>query len=184
MRKVEKLANRPNHLLIHPRLFTTAGGPKTMRSKTLAWAVIKELSEELAAAETDQERAEVTKEQENVGILLAFLWASEQGLLTPVRLSDMRESPPLNHQCELIVGKLHSPATPAAGRTLDSASGLAVATHSPMLSMQKTEATRLQERAEDKSAKSLIRNLLPSQQALSAKLCTHTCKKSQLCKIS
>jgi hypothetical protein len=41
-----------------------------------------------------------------------------------------------------------------------------------MLSMQKTEATRLQERAEDKSAKLRIRNLLPSQQALFTKLCT------------
>jgi hypothetical protein len=143
-----------------------------MRSKALAWAVIKELSEELAAAETDQERAEVTKEQENVGTLLAFLWASEQGLLTPVALLDMQESPHLNHQCKLIVRKIRSPATPAAGTSLDSASGLAVATHSLMLSMQKTEATRLKERAEDKSAKLLIRNLLPNQQALFTKLCT------------
>jgi hypothetical protein len=171
--EVDKLANRPNHLFIHPRLFTKAGGPKTMRSKTLAWAIIKELSEEFAAAETVQERTEVTEEQENVGTLLAFLWASEQGLLTPVTLSDMPESPHLNHQCELIVKKIRSPAiTPAAGTSLDSASGLAVATHSLMLSMQKTEATRLKERAEDKSAKSLIRNLSPSQQALFTKLCT------------
>jgi hypothetical protein len=87
--EVDKLANRPNHLFIHPRLFTKAGGPKAMRSKTLVWAVIKELLEELTAAETDQERARVTEEQENVGILLAFLWASEQGLLTPVALLDM-----------------------------------------------------------------------------------------------
>ncbi len=69
--EVDKLTNRPSHLLIHPPLFTKTGRPKAMRSKTLAWAIIKELSEELAAAETDQERAEVTKEQENVGILLA-----------------------------------------------------------------------------------------------------------------
>ena len=38
--------------------------------------------------------------------------------------------------------------------------------------MQKAETTRLQERAEDKSAKSLIRNLSPVQQALFTKLCT------------
>jgi hypothetical protein len=71
--EVNKLTNRPNHLLIHPQLFTKAGGPKATRSKTLAWAIIKELSKELTAAKTDQERAKVTKEQENVGILLAFL---------------------------------------------------------------------------------------------------------------
>ncbi len=61
---------------------------------------------------------------------------------------------------------------PKAGTSLDSASGLAVAAHSLMLSMQQTETTRLRERAEDKSAKSLMRNVSPRQQSLFTKLCT------------
>lgn len=48
-----------------------------MRFKQLAWALIKQLTQELTAAETKQERAEVWEEQKHVGFLLAFLWASE-----------------------------------------------------------------------------------------------------------
>jgi hypothetical protein len=165
------LEKRPNHLFVHPRIFTRADGPKSMRSKVLAWAIIQQKKEELASAGSAQEKSDVEEEQENLGVLLAFLWASEKGLLTPVTLSDMEESPHLNHQCELIVTKIRAPTAPQAG-TLNTASGLAVATHSLMLSMQNTENTRIKERAEDKSAKSLIRNLSPSQQALFTRLCT------------
>jgi hypothetical protein len=164
------LDKRPNHLFVHPRIFTRADGPKSIRSKTLAWATIKQKKEEVAGAGSEQEKSDVEEEQENLGVLLAFLWASEKGLLTPVALSDMEESPHLNHQCELIVNKIRAPAAPQAG--LNTASGLAVATHSLMLSMQNTENTRIKERAEDKSAKSLIRNLSPRQQALFTRLCT------------
>ena len=176
--EVDTLADRPNHLFIHPRIFTKADGPKTMRSKKLASAIVQQLTEELNAADTEQERTEAREEQENVGILLAFLWASEQGLLTPVTLTDMPESPHLNHQCELIAKKIRTPVTPQAGTSLDAASGLAVATHSLMLSMQKSETTRLQERADDKKAKSLIRNLTSKQQALFTRLCTDHMKRA------
>jgi hypothetical protein len=170
--ELDTLADRPNHLFIHPRMFTKADGPKTMRSKELAWALVTHLNEALTKAGTNEEQAEARAEQDHVEILLAFLWASENGLLTQVTLSDMPDSPHLNHQCELILKKIREQKTTPTGTSLDSASGLAVATHSLMLSMQKTETTRLQERAEDKSAKSLIRNLSPRQQELFVRLCT------------
>jgi hypothetical protein len=171
--EVDTLDGMPNHIFVHPRIFTrTDGRIRTARSKDLAWDIIKQIAEELNNATTDKERADVAKEQDNVEVLLAFLWASERGLLSPVTLGDMEESPHLNHQCELILNKIWTPVKPQAGNYLDSASGLALATHSLMISMQNTETTRLQERAEDKSAKSLIRNLLPRQQALFTKLCT------------
>jgi hypothetical protein len=107
--EVDTLTNRPNHIFVHRRIFTKAKGPKTMRSRQLDWALIRQLTGELTAADTEQERTEVREEQENVGILLAFLWASEQGLLNPVTLLDMPESPHLNHQCELIVKKIAAP---------------------------------------------------------------------------
>ena len=106
--EVETLKMRPNHLLIHPRIFTKADGPKSIRSKTLAWAIIQQKKEELASAVSAQEKSDIEEEQENLGVLLAFLWASEKGLLTPVTLSDMEESPHLNHQCELIVTKIRA----------------------------------------------------------------------------
>jgi hypothetical protein len=107
---VDTLANRPNHLLVHPRMFTKSDGPKTDRSKTLAWHLIESLAEGLITAESDQERAEIKEEQDNVGMLLAFLWASEQGLLTPVTLTNMPENPHLNHQCELVVKRELAPS--------------------------------------------------------------------------
>ena len=110
-------------------------------------------------------------------VLLACLWASKQGLLTSVTLSDMAESPHLNHQFKLILDKIRKD-TPQTGSTLDPAGGLAVATQSLMLSMQQRESTRILERAEDKSAKSLIRNLSPKQQGLVLKLCTSHMHKS------
>lgn len=170
--EVDTLAGRPNHIFVHPSLFTIADGPKSARSKTLAWAIVDKLATELLTAGSDQERAATREEQENVGTLLAFLWASEQGLLSPVTLTDMPESPHLNHQCELIVKKIGNNITTPAGNSPNVNSGLAVATHSLILSMQSAENTRLLERAEDKSAKSLIRNLSPRQQSLFTKLCT------------
>jgi hypothetical protein len=91
--EVDTLAGRSNHIFVHPSLFTVADAPKSARSKTLAWTTVDELATESLAAGSDQERAATREEQEKVGTLLAFLRASEQGLLSPVTLADMPESP-------------------------------------------------------------------------------------------
>jgi hypothetical protein len=170
--EVDTLEDRPNHLFIHPRIFTRADGPRTIPAKSLAFALIEQLNQELANASSAQEKTEVEEEKGYMEVLLAFLWASEQGLLTAVTLSDGQESPHLNHQCELIMKKIRTIA-PQAGPSSDPAGGLTIATQNPLLSMQQTESTRVQERAEDKSAKSLIRNLSPRQQGLFTRLCTN-----------
>ena len=76
--------------------------------------------------------------------------------MSPVTLSDMLESPHLNHQCELIARKICNPVAPAAGTSLDAALGLAAAARSLVLHAQKTENTGILERAEDKSTDSLV----------------------------
>ena len=48
-----------------------------MKSKQLAYALIKRLNQELDDAATEQEETEGHEEQDNVGVLLAFLWVSE-----------------------------------------------------------------------------------------------------------
>ena len=98
---------------------------------------------------TDLGRVElkVHDEMGSLEVLLTFLWASEQGLLTSVTLSDIEESPQLNHQCELIIRNIRKLDTPQTGSALDPAGGLAMATESLMLSMQQRESTRLLERA-------------------------------------
>jgi hypothetical protein len=166
------LDGMPNHIFVHPRIFTRTDGIRTTRSKDLAWDIIKQLKAELNNATTNEEQSDVAEEQENVEVLLAFLWASERGLLSPVTLGDMEESPHLNHQCELILNKIRTPVNSQAGNALDPSAGIALATQSLMISMQNTENNRIKERAEDKSAKSLIRNLSPRQQELFTKLCT------------
>jgi hypothetical protein len=120
---VGTLENRPNHFFVHPRIFTRADKPKTIRSKVLAWGMIKQINDELTNPGTDQEKADILEEQENVEVLFAFLWASNDGLLTPVTLSDMDKSPHLNHQCKLIVNEIRTPTTLQSGVSLDSVSG-------------------------------------------------------------
>ena len=44
----DTLANRPNHLFIHPRIFTKADGPRTGSAEALAYAIIEQLNLELA----------------------------------------------------------------------------------------------------------------------------------------
>jgi hypothetical protein len=120
----------------------------------------------------NEEKEEIAEEQQNVmGVLLAFLWASEQGLLNSATLLDVAESPHLNHRCKLIAQKIRSPVTTTSGGSGDAGSA-ALATQSSMLSVQKNKETRKADRAEDESAKSLVRNLSPRQQTLFTKLCT------------
>ena len=70
----DTLADRPNHLFIHPRIFTKANGPWTSKAKALAYAIIKQLNMQLAESTMDQEKAEVRDELDNLEVLLAFLW--------------------------------------------------------------------------------------------------------------
>ena len=85
----------------HPRIFIKTNTSRTIKAKALAYAIIKQLNLESADLATEQKKSEVHEELANLEVLLAFLWASEQGLLTAVMLSNMEESPHLNHQCEL-----------------------------------------------------------------------------------
>jgi hypothetical protein len=84
----EILNDMPNHLLIHPLHFTKSDGSKTMIAKSFTMEIIKQLQIPEEEAETGTpEWEEVDSEKESVGGLLAFLWASEQGLLlSPVAL--------------------------------------------------------------------------------------------------
>ena len=134
----DTLADRFNHFFIHPRIFTKASGPRTIKAKALAYAILKQLNLQLADLATEQEKLEVCEEMANLKVLLAFLWVSQQGFLTAVTRSGMEESPHLNHQRELILKTNRKPATPQAGSSLDPARGSAMATQSLMLSMQQT----------------------------------------------
>ena len=57
--------DRPKHIFIHPRILTQVNGPKMMRSKQLAWALIETLTGGLNDAGLDQERAKIGEERES-----------------------------------------------------------------------------------------------------------------------
>ena len=85
----DTLVDRPNHIFIHPRIFTKADGPRTSQAKALAYAIIEQLNSDLFGSTTEQEKADVREEMSGLEVLLAFLWAFEQGLLSAVTLSDI-----------------------------------------------------------------------------------------------
>ncbi|KAI2494736.1 hypothetical protein MHU86_19773 [Fragilaria crotonensis] len=85
------LERRPNHCLITTSTFEEVEGAKLVSAKDLAFAIIEAF--QIAAADDDVISTE--REAEAAGledIVLALLWASEQGMLREIRLVDVPES--------------------------------------------------------------------------------------------
>jgi hypothetical protein len=175
------LQDRPNHIFLHPKHFIMMNGPKSKRAKSFAITVIRELNdrndEDMG---DDQARKAVEREKVEVGALLAFLWAAENDLLTGVDLTDPPENVQFNSRCELIRAKIRKErptrpgtgGTPTLGPSEADATSLAVAAQTLTTVMAANEKTRVEEREEDRSSKSLIRNLGPKQQGLFLRLAT------------
>jgi hypothetical protein len=174
-------------VFIHPSYFIHGDGPKTIRASSLALAIISQLQEQRDIAPDDADtQAEVSKEMTAVAPLLAFLWASAKGHLTPVPLVDPPDNAQLNARCEQIRAKIREaplpplptgntamPAgTPPAGMTGVDTANLALAAQTLTTAMTTNETNRVRERNEDKSSKSLISNLGPRQQCLFERLAT------------
>lgn len=173
------LKDQPNHMFVHPKHFIRMNGPRTKQASSFAMSIIKELNDRHdEAADNAQARTAVEKEKDEVGPLLAFLWAAETGALTGVTLSDTPESTQINQRCERIRAKIRgdapgAPGGPAPnGPTGTDATSLAVAAQTLTLVMTANEKTRVEEREEDKSSKSLIKSLGPQQQGLFMDLAT------------
>jgi hypothetical protein len=87
------------------------------------------LTSSIQAAESEhpppstQELQELATQKGELHVELAYLWAVSRKLVGSVALKDLPESPQLNHQCELIQGKVRSggpgdPGPPARGAPL------------------------------------------------------------------
>jgi hypothetical protein len=176
------LQGRPNHMFIHPRLFMAMEEPKSARARTLAAEIIDELNDRDDDAEDKQTKKVVEKEKKDVGTLLAFLWVSENNLLTPITVQETPGNPQLNQRCEQVHTKVRRGAVPTivtgmtnpmlGGPNSDDTAGLAVAAQSLTMVMTSNENIHIREREEDKGSKSLIRNLGPTQQSLFTRLVT------------
>ena len=113
--------------------------------------------------------------------MLAYLWAVSHKLVGAVTLKDLPESPQLNHQCELIRGKLRpggagNPRSPAAGAPQPATTGeltaLTAVAQTLMTTMSNAETARARDRTEDRASKSLIKSMGPTQQKLFLTLAT------------
>jgi hypothetical protein len=97
-------------------------------------------------------------------------------LVGAVPLNDLPESPPLNHQCELIRGNARSggpgdPGSPAQGRapwpaTTGELTALTAVYQKLMTTMSNADVARARNRTKDWALKSLIKSLGPTQQDL------------------
>ncbi|KAI2509989.1 hypothetical protein MHU86_4415 [Fragilaria crotonensis] len=89
------LTRIPNHCLITASTFEEVGGAKVVSAKDLAFKIIEAF--QAAAADDDEISIEREAEAEGLEDTLAFLWASEQGILAEVRLEDVPENTMMNH---------------------------------------------------------------------------------------
>ena len=171
------LRKKPNHILVPPTIFLMAHGESDIESKALAISILNVLRIE----EDDDDETIEHKEEEAqaMELLLAILWASQNGGLTPVRLTDVRGNPTLNQivaniKSKLRVGGGETERATTAGpseRPAD-ADAWALASQSIVLELTRIQETREAEKSLQASTKSLLRSLGPEERALFTTLST------------
>jgi hypothetical protein len=177
------LEGRPNHILLHPRYLTAISCPRSIEAKTLAFGILGDINSvtDNNPNMSEDEARNVEEAKRDVEALLAFLWTSARGgLITSIHLTDIPESPQLNHQCELLRQKVRGGGTTLTpGGTIgvptartSEVAALTGAAQSLMMAMSANERVRKRERREDKEDKSLIKALGPDQQKLFSALAT------------
>jgi hypothetical protein len=100
----------PRHLFVHPFIFGTLQGKGTSSAKSLATKIIKRL--QLMKREVEPGDEEQIKDFiEGTLIILAFLWAINQGLVPPILLSNPPKADGVNEACNQILERLCSDKT-------------------------------------------------------------------------
>jgi hypothetical protein len=157
------LEGRSVHLWVHPTIFLGLGCPQMATASNLAAS----LTSSIQAAESEhppptaQELQELASQKKELHVVLAYLWAVSRKLVGTVSLTDLPESPQLNHQCELIRGKVRSggtgdPGLPARGATLssttDELTALTAVAQTLMTTMSNAEVAQARNRTEDRAS--------------------------------
>jgi hypothetical protein len=182
------LRGHPNHLLINGDIFLMASGAPTVRAKTLAMKVINFLrvighdegSDE--DDETDDEEMIAIKKEASNGAesLLAMLWASENGGLTPIQLQDVPDNGTLNQIIRNVKSKLTPGGLGGTGPVIAEETGArggteaaawAVSSQSIVQELNRMHESREADRAQKESNTSLLKTLNPSQKQLFTDLC-------------
>lgn len=168
------LCQKPNLLLIHPVIFHLANGAPTVRSRELAIDIIDALRvdpDEDDAEEVAKKHSDAT----NLELLLGILWASDNGGLTEVRMTDVEENPTLNHAIRAIKDKLRNDGRPTANTERegqdeepegDAAAPWAISSQSIVRELNRMHESRENEISKKESNLSLLKALGPDQKRL------------------
>ena len=167
------LRQKPNHVMIHPAVFFLANGAATIRSKDLAFSIIE--SVRLDPEEEDEEEIERKEnEAKALELILATLWASENGFLTKVNLRDIIENPILNHLIRTVKDKLREgpePTDPGVG-DVGAAAAWALSSQSIVQELNRMHESREAAKTLKESNMSLLKALGPAQKNLFTTLST------------
>ena len=176
------LKEMPNHLMVVPDVFLMAEGAANVKARDLAITFIEWVRTD-PDEEDDEETADARKTLGEGGeTLLAMLWASDQGRLTQVPLSDPPESPELNQIIRGIKKKVNP--TPdrneregGRGNTDDDYPNFrddawAISSQSIVRELNRMHESRESEREVKEASQSLFKTLGPAEKELFTSLCT------------
>ena len=172
------LRQKPNHLMIHPEAFLMMDGSPNFQSKELAMIII-----DMIRVDPDEDDEEIVEEKAKAATgaeqVLSFLWASEQGALTPVILTDVQESPYLNQTIRAIKEKLGRGEANVVETRNDNgeerearAEAWAVSSQSIVQELNRMHESRETARDLKEASQSLLKALGPDQKGLFTTLCT------------
>ena len=176
----------PNHILIDGDMFLLANGVPMVSAAMLANQIIDFVRIQLDGDDPDDEDEVEAKQETALGAeaLLAMLWASEAGILTPVNLMDVPNSATVNESVRNIKEKLRVTASPSMHAHFDeddrarrddvAASAWAVSSQSIVQELTRMHESREAERATKEASMSLLKTLNPSQKKLFTTLCTES----------
>ena len=173
------LRQKPNHLMLHPEAFLMMDGAATFQAKEMAIIILDLVRID---PDDDEEEDEIIEEKKRAAVgaelILAFLWASEQGALTPVQLSDAQENPHLNQTIRSIKAKLGGGVgdpTPRVRFDDDDREAReeqwAISSQSIVQELNRMHESRETARDLKEASQSLLKTLGPDQKGLFTTLC-------------
>jgi hypothetical protein len=170
--------------MINGDVFLMAQGAPIVPSGALALEIIDFVRINLEGEDADDEDTVEAKQELAIGAetLLALLWASENGGLTPIQLRDVPSDPVLNQMIRSVKNKLgegarhterndDDAAPDRAGREGE-ASAWAISSQSIVQELNRMHESREAERVRKETSMSLLKTLNPSQRKLFTSLCT------------
>jgi hypothetical protein len=172
------LKGKPNHHILSPSLFLMINGTGTVKAREMASQIIERIrpSEEALEEESEEDREERESATQGMELLLCFLWASEQGSLSPIGLVDAPDSPRVDQLIREAKSKLE-PNSPRDERerspgNFEERGDWGLTSQSLVRELNRMHASREEERTKNEENSSLFKNMGPTQRMLFEALST------------